>query len=125
MFNYHMGCLKVFFYLLPLDFFSYSSISAMGGSPTCISLLVTLLPGSVCLSLHLPVSPEPNSGCRSFSPSIVSSLLTFLISGSRHSMNSEHDKILWNFLCLAAHAFNNPSVSYLGDRMFGWKNGWP
>ena len=38
-------------------FFFYSSISAMRGLPTCISLLVTLLPGSVGLSLHLPGSP--------------------------------------------------------------------
>ena len=29
-------------------------------------LLVTLLPGSVGLSLHLPGSPEPNSGYRSY-----------------------------------------------------------
>ena len=47
-------------------FFSYSSISAMRGSPTCIYLLATLLPGSVGLSLHLPGSPEPNSGFRSY-----------------------------------------------------------
>ena len=40
----------------------------MGGSPTFIInvVLVTLLPGSVGLGLHLPGSPEPNSGCRSF-----------------------------------------------------------
>ena len=40
---------------------------AMQGSPTYIInvLLVTLLPGSVGLGLYLPVSPEPNSGCRS------------------------------------------------------------
>ena len=34
-------------------------------------LLVTLLPGSVGLSLHLPGSPEPNSGCRSYFESTV------------------------------------------------------
>ena len=28
-------------------------------------VLVTLLPGSIGLGLHLPGSPEPNSGCRS------------------------------------------------------------
>ena len=28
--------------------------------------LITLLPGSVGLGLHLPGSPEPNSGCRSW-----------------------------------------------------------
>ena len=49
-------------------FFSYSSIFAMRGLPTYIMnvLLVTLLPGSVGLGLHLPGSPEPNSGCRSW-----------------------------------------------------------
>ena len=34
------------------------------------ALLVTLLPSSVGLSLHLLGSPEPNSGCRSCSSSI-------------------------------------------------------
>ena len=53
--------------LLLLFFFSYSSIFAMRGSPTYVInvLIVTLLPGSVGLGLHLPGSPEPNSGCRS------------------------------------------------------------
>ena len=55
--------IKVGFFL----FFAYSSIFAMRRSPTYIIdvLLVTLLPGSVGLGLHLPGSPEPNSGCRS------------------------------------------------------------
>ena len=40
----------------------------MRGLPTYIinAVIVTLLPGSVGLGLHLPGSPEPNSGCRSY-----------------------------------------------------------
>ena len=38
------------------------------------ALLVTLLPGSVGLSLHMPGSPEPNSGCRSYNKSLLLSI---------------------------------------------------
>ena len=49
---------KIFFYLLL--HFCHARVANLH------VLLVTLLPGSVGLSLHLPWSPEPNSSCRSY-----------------------------------------------------------
>ena len=59
-----LTCPNYFFFFF---FVAYSSNFSMWGSPTYIinAVIVTLLPGSVGLGLHLPGSPEPNSGCRS------------------------------------------------------------
>ena len=54
----HFYIIIIFFYLLL--HFRHARVANL------YVLLVALLPGSVGLSLHLPGSPEPDSGCKSF-----------------------------------------------------------
>ena len=60
----------------------------MRGSPTYI-VLVTLLPGSVGLGLHLPGSPEPNSGCRSYITEKTEQIFYFYLNLNKNKVTAQ------------------------------------